>query len=222
MKRITLIILISLTTYGTGFSINKFFVNNLDSNTVNLSQTDTADVYSNDSIYYKYYNPNTGSWINWIFYPTNRWGFGKVLGGVVQPVTSSSVSIMPCNLTNPYLLNNTVYKFCFSQIYYSGGPTEIRDYCFIRMHTFPRPITTSTNELNKVDISIYPNPTTNYITIQKFINQDIRFTILDVLGQTVSNGILKEDKTPISVSEFPLGTYFLKLENGTSYKIIKK
>ncbi|UQB67187.1 VPS10 domain-containing protein [Epilithonimonas zeae] len=79
---------------------------------------------------------------------------------------------------------------------------------------------TNNNSLSKVDLIIYPNPTSDYITIS---NDKVKeAVIVDFAGKTVLKSTLKT----LDLTNLPKGVYILNvtLENGKSIskKIIKK
>ena len=82
----------------------------------------------------------------------------------------------------------------------------------------PAPLTTgvSTTTLNSSNISIFPNPTSSYLTISNGINYS--FEIVNTLGELV---LTAQHTNSIDVSTLSNGVYFLKsTQNQTS--IIKK
>lgn len=79
-------------------------------------------------------------------------------------------------------------------------------------------INTANLEIEK--FSVYPNPTTNKITITKGLDKSSNFswTLYDIAG----NVIYKGNKTEISLQNVTAGLYFLNFNNSTTIKIIKK
>jgi hypothetical protein len=80
-------------------------------------------------------------------------------------------------------------------------------------------LATNNNSLSKADLIIYPNPTSDYITIS---NDKIKeATIVDFTGKT----LLKSTSKTIDLSNLPKGVYILNvtIENGKSIskKVIK-
>jgi hypothetical protein len=77
----------------------------------------------------------------------------------------------------------------------------------------------------KNNIKVYPNPISNELIMEKIGNTTpINFKILNPIGQIVLDGSLTE-KVVIQTSNFSLGVYLIKFENGKSYefkKIIKE
>jgi len=74
-------------------------------------------------------------------------------------------------------------------------------------------------------IIIYPNPVSNELTIEaENLNENTKVEILNSVGMVLYNGILQA-KTTVKTSNFPIGIYLVKVENGKSNdvrRIIKK
>lgn len=84
--------------------------------------------------------------------------------------------------------------------------------------------TTDTNDISS-SLSLFPNPTTNEINLKlpKEFGSNIGYNIKNMLGQTVTNGLLSSNK--IDVSNLLSGMYFIeiKTDNKTgTKKFIKK
>ena len=73
------------------------------------------------------------------------------------------------------------------------------------------------------DISIYPNPTSNQLTIDLKENQAISYTISDLKGNIVEN---RKDnfsgQLNIDLKSFPIGTYIIELTLTNNQKIANK
>ena len=78
----------------------------------------------------------------------------------------------------------------------------------------------SAEDFSNVQVSIFPNPTSNSIQIIG-LNSTESYTIHDVMGRTLLNGILTSNNT-INLENFTNGNYYLKLSNGLTYTILKK
>ena len=70
------------------------------------------------------------------------------------------------------------------------------------------------------NIEVFPNPTSNYITINK-LSSPRSYAIYDISGKLVSSGELSNNEK-IDLTSLRKGIYFLKLKNRKSIKIIKK
>ncbi len=82
------------------------------------------------------------------------------------------------------------------------------------------------NELSTTDfqtknkLSIFPNPSSDYLFISNLINEE-HYTIRNVLGKQMLDGYVS-DKDQIDIGNLIHGMYFLQFENGISIKFIKK
>ena len=96
--------------------------------------------------------------------------------------------------------------------------------------------TCSSNQSNTIHVTItgvnqsewnnsirtYPNPVANELIIEMAENQDlVRFEIVNSIGQIVLKENLTE-KTIVQTSNFTLGVYLIKLENGKTFKFEKR
>lgn len=75
------------------------------------------------------------------------------------------------------------------------------------------------NRLNN-QVNLYPNPAKNYTTIFN-LKEDKKYKIFNVLGKEIRKGIVG-DKEKINLRDLKNGMYFLKLEDGATFKILKK
>jgi len=73
---------------------------------------------------------------------------------------------------------------------------------------------------NTINVALFPNPTTDRITIKSEITGSISVEIMNILGKRVYRAIHKNGDV-INVSNFDNGTYFFKIEN-RMIKIIKQ
>lgn len=83
----------------------------------------------------------------------------------------------------------------------------------------------SINELDITDLNVFPNPTTNTITLTHKNNiSDI--LLLGIFGNTLQSTISVDSGSVISLENYPAGIYFIQYtsENGTIYskRIVKQ
>lgn len=79
-----------------------------------------------------------------------------------------------------------------------------------------------TDDFDKSNISLYPNPTSNVLNLKadnSITNQP--YSISDVLGKVVLKGKLNEGDTTINVEHLTKGIYFIKVANNKASKFIK-
>ena len=72
-------------------------------------------------------------------------------------------------------------------------------------------MTAGINENTINNISIYPNPTNDNLTIETNSTTEQRLEILNLMGQTVYTSYINNKKTTINTSAFANGVYILKL-----------
>ncbi|MBX3164060.1 MAG: T9SS type A sorting domain-containing protein [Bacteroidetes bacterium] len=78
------------------------------------------------------------------------------------------------------------------------------------------------NNLNQINLSVYPNPTNEMLNVESPLSpKGGTIKIIDVLGKTVCNKQLVNQKTQINVSELQKGIYFIKIGNTVS-KFVKE
>ena len=84
--------------------------------------------------------------------------------------------------------------------------------------------TTSITDLIDVELSIFPNPATNYIDV--FIGGDLDsfsyLEIYDVQGRKLKNIQVLENTLRLNLDKFEKGTYLLKLNYTNEHQIIKR
>ena len=83
-------------------------------------------------------------------------------------------------------------------------------------------------ELN-ISISVFPNPTTDNLTLQisDYNNEKLAYQLVDLQGKLVSNGQVSAQQTQINTVSLPPAIYFIHIVNKDnkqvqSFKIIKK
>jgi hypothetical protein len=84
----------------------------------------------------------------------------------------------------------------------------------------PWNFTSSIDEMNSLEFSIYPNPTSNSIQINGIENSKTNYEILNSLGKLVISGTLESRE--IDCTTLPNGIYFLKLIDSEQNMGIKR
>jgi len=64
------------------------------------------------------------------------------------------------------------------------------------------------------DVEVWPNPSSDYITIKIPENSELNVEIIDATGKTVAVNSLKGNTATISVADLPAGIYFIKIGVG--------
>ncbi len=77
-------------------------------------------------------------------------------------------------------------------------------------------------------ISVYPNPTTDYLTLKvgNYTNEKLIYQLYDMMGRLLESEILTENETKISIVKLMPASYFLKVSTHNkemkTFKIIKE
>jgi hypothetical protein len=71
------------------------------------------------------------------------------------------------------------------------------------------------------NISIYPNPATNFITITKG-GQQLTYTLNNMLGQVLRSGNITTDNYALDIASMPTGVYVLNLKNANGLQVSKR
>jgi hypothetical protein len=76
---------------------------------------------------------------------------------------------------------------------------------------------------HNTDISIYPNPVLNVLTIEVLDNYEkYRIAIIDLQGRELFSQVAIGFRQEVDISEFPSGVYLLVVSNGNGVSIQKK
>jgi hypothetical protein len=71
------------------------------------------------------------------------------------------------------------------------------------------------------NLKVYPNPVENILNVE-IDKTGMDYQLININGQAVSNGKLENTTQEINFSDLPAGTYFLKINNEKTHKIIKQ
>ena len=79
------------------------------------------------------------------------------------------------------------------------------------------------NNETSVLAKVYPNPTTDFITIQlSESNQaQVNYSVSDICGRKMKSGLVDFIKESIDFTAFPKGMYVVKLSNGVKHQFVK-
>jgi hypothetical protein len=76
-----------------------------------------------------------------------------------------------------------------------------------------------------LEMSVYPNPTTNYLTLKTEDNSNLSYQLYDLQGKVIENKKINANSTTIKMEALPNAVYLLKIKNNSqivkSFKIIK-
>ena len=89
-------------------------------------------------------------------------------------------------------------------------------------------VVTSIEEASDINLSIFPNPTANLLTLSvgKFDTKDLQYQLFDMSGKLLATKKITNSTESISLLELAAATYFLRISNNThpevkTFKIIK-
>jgi hypothetical protein len=84
-------------------------------------------------------------------------------------------------------------------------------------------ITTGLNRksIPRAELSVYPNPVSDFVTVQRETNTPCAFLIRNTLGQIMQSGTISETAQQIDCSRLTKGAYFLQLEGYETRKLVK-
>jgi len=83
------------------------------------------------------------------------------------------------------------------------------------------------NNLIAIGISVFPNPTSDFlrINIEDFQSEDLQYTLQDLQGKQLKNGQVTSSETKVEMTELASSTYILVITNNQqmvkTFKIIK-
>ena len=78
-----------------------------------------------------------------------------------------------------------------------------------------------------LNLSAYPNPTTNYLMLQiDNFDKALSYQLFDISGKLLESNAIVENSTTIKMEDYPSAAYFLKVTQNNAlvktFKIIKK
>lgn len=82
----------------------------------------------------------------------------------------------------------------------------------------------SSGSFNEAELTIYPNPTSSFVTIESQSNEQLRIKLFDIRGKEIYTTTIF-GRSNIELSSYPTGIYFLKIDNGretSTKKIVKQ
>tara|TARA_B100000809_G_C14956252_1_gene465694 strand:+ start:424 stop:891 length:468 start_codon:yes stop_codon:yes gene_type:complete len=86
--------------------------------------------------------------------------------------------------------------------------------------------TVGVNETSiNLELSVYPNPTTDYLTLKVDDNSNLNYQVYDLQGKVIENKKVTANSTTISMEALPKAIYFLSIlkdnKQVKTFKIIK-
>ncbi len=76
-----------------------------------------------------------------------------------------------------------------------------------------------------LEVSVYPNPTTNYLILKVEENVGLSYHLFDLQSKLITNDRISQNSTTINMEALPRSTYFLKVSRDNqvvkTFQIIK-
>lgn len=124
--------------------------------------------------------------------------------------------------TNPYSLivnpvSNVTYKL------FSVSNNQCGTGTILPQNTVTLQLITSSEELNEMGITIFPNPTTEILNVESDGKKTELF-LLDITGRVVLEKSLNDPKGELNLQSLPTGQYLLKVQKNeklATFKVIK-
>ena len=78
----------------------------------------------------------------------------------------------------------------------------------------------------QLELSVYPNPTTNYLTLKVEKTENLNYQLFDMQGKIIEKQKVANNSTTIKMEDLPIATYFLKVTKNNeiikTFKVIKQ
>ena len=116
-----------------------------------------------------------------------------------------------CMDSTATLTNSTELSTAFTNTCFSGFVTSVNE-----------------NNVTKSNINIYPNPTSNSVSLfssQTIFNQNDKADVFSITGELLSSVLIQNQETKINLEQFPSGIYLIKVtinESNSTYTVIKE
>ncbi len=120
------------------------------------------------------------------------------------------------NLANPFFIELATDEEGFDSYRITTYPAEKTVYRFA-----PNGGTVSTEEFNKTQFSLYPNPVAETLTVSLKKTDVSDYIITDMTGKLIQKGSFNGLENMLQVKDLPTGMYFMTIGN-TTKKFIKK
>lgn len=86
-------------------------------------------------------------------------------------------------------------------------------------------LTVVKENLSRIEVELFPNPTSDLLTIKTQDQTDLHFDVICTDGRRILSGEIKDRITEINLAHFSIGLYQLRIANSQNessiYKIIK-
>lgn len=123
-----------------------------------------------------------------------------------------------------YLIANKSIVFTIGEVVIKTGTDGVFDLTQ-GFHQSHWNITAMEDHNSSFDATIFPNPTTEILKIKTTMFKGVNYSIYNAQGKLISSDKLYLEQTSINVSQLPVGSYLVNLndanKNLKTYKLIK-
>ena len=148
---------------------------------------------------------------------------GRVCNTPEYPVSLYPSGIY-CYFTTVDANHNSAYPYVVGPTFYGNVTASTVTTVPGGTTTYNPPLGIPTNNLEKLEVIIAPNPTQDFIAIQtQMAENDLNVELIDMLGKVIKTSKILQGST-LSIIETDTvynGTYILKISNETSFKTYK-
>jgi len=83
--------------------------------------------------------------------------------------------------------------------------------------------TTDIDEINLIDINMYPNPAHDKVTVRfsNLLDIGMKIILTDITGKQLQNRKVQSTSEELNIQSYPTGMYFIKTIIGDKYKVNK-
>ena len=99
---------------------------------------------------------------------------------------------------------------------FGNGPLNEADTCYFSFETAGL-----NSQTEMLQISVFPNPTSDKITIHSLLTYELPFEVLNTHGAMIDQGVVTPEQNEISLGNLSNSIYFIAFTDGTNLKIIK-
>ena len=147
----------------------------------------------------------------------------KVMYGTADNPVSMALPLADHALVSETVLesNEVLFTAPTSDVYYFGfNAYSSADQDILFVDNINIDTTLSNGDFSDDNFNFYPNPVKDFLTLSH--NQEIStIEIYNILGQLVVNDVADSNSIKVDMSEFPQGTYLVKVTSGEYVKTIK-
>jgi hypothetical protein len=180
----------------------------LDDPSGNLS-VDKSEISNSSDVKFSINNIQNTSTINWNF------------GDQSDVMTTNNVNTLIHRFYNPSTTNDVEYQSNIELVSNSNCRLILNN---TKIKVLKRTVNSISN-ITKFDLSIYPNPFTEYISIDNKMWDKFNYIITDMIGKVISIGTLDPGTNTINLYDLSKGIYNISINNSEmieSFKIVKE